>query len=142
PANAAPKIHARPFVPTIFIALPPFSRAKPALLLQLPFPAYGLTYFWLTQEHCSAGSARCATTGGLQQQISAPIQRAEFHPVSVFTNSMRPPAWCELETFDVVNLAAGESRHSPRRSAKERVIATTGSLQVVAGSRTQVTREG
>jgi mannose-6-phosphate isomerase-like protein (cupin superfamily) len=62
--------------------------------------------------------------------------------VSVFTSSTRPPTWCELETFDVVNLAARESRDFPRRSKKERVIATTGNLQVVAGARTQVIREG
>jgi mannose-6-phosphate isomerase-like protein (cupin superfamily) len=62
--------------------------------------------------------------------------------VTVFTSATRPPTWCELEAFEIVNLAPGESRDCPRLSAKERVIATNGSLQVVAGSRSQVLREG
>jgi mannose-6-phosphate isomerase-like protein (cupin superfamily) len=60
----------------------------------------------------------------------------------MFTSAMRPPAWCELETFEVVELAAGESRRFPRGSVRERVIATQGNLQAGAGARSQVIREG
>src|SRR5262245_32503819 len=62
--------------------------------------------------------------------------------MAAFRASESPPAWCELEHFDIVDLAPRERREFARRAAQERVLMTLGSAQAVMGRRSQVLREG
>ena len=61
----------------------------------------------------------------------------------VFRQGEAPPAWCALKGFAVVDLAAGEIAGGERNRARERLLATLGSVQVsFPGGGSQVIREG
>jgi mannose-6-phosphate isomerase-like protein (cupin superfamily) len=62
--------------------------------------------------------------------------------VSIFRSGSTPPAWGELEHFDIVGMEAGETVTLPRRATKERILVAVGQCQVLAGARSQVLREG
>ena len=43
------------------------------------------------------------------------------------------PAWCELQEFAIVSLAAGEGCEFPRSTAKERLLVASGSCRIAFG---------
>jgi mannose-6-phosphate isomerase-like protein (cupin superfamily) len=52
------------------------------------------------------------------------------------------PAWCEVKSFSQIDLAAGSTAETVIRSARGRLLVTSGSCQALQGSRSQVLREG
>ena len=60
----------------------------------------------------------------------------------VFREGETPSAWCELESFSIVDAVPGSTAEARRRSEKERVLVTRGSAQIQAGGGSQVLRDG
>jgi mannose-6-phosphate isomerase-like protein (cupin superfamily) len=62
--------------------------------------------------------------------------------MTVFRSGASLPAWCELEHFEIIELAPARARAVPRRARKERVLVTSGYCQAAIGARSQVIRQG
>ena len=61
--------------------------------------------------------------------------------MTVFRSGATPPAWCELEGFEILTLGLGETaRHTPAAS-KERLIGTAGTCQVRRGGGSVLLKE-
>jgi mannose-6-phosphate isomerase-like protein (cupin superfamily) len=52
------------------------------------------------------------------------------------------PAWCELEQFDIVDLAPGETHRFDRRGSRELIIVADGDCRLAAGDAITVGRRG
>lgn len=52
------------------------------------------------------------------------------------------PPWCELEQFDIVDLAPGETYRFDRRSRRELIIVTDGDCRLAAGDAVIIGRRG
>ena len=51
------------------------------------------------------------------------------------------PAWCELRSFDILDLVEGQEMPQERRAAKECLIATTGTTQLILPDGSVVLKE-
>jgi mannose-6-phosphate isomerase-like protein (cupin superfamily) len=61
----------------------------------------------------------------------------------LLSNGMQhAPSWCEMTDFQIVSLAAGESRTFPRQAARERLLVTDGTCQVSIGDATHEAATG
>jgi mannose-6-phosphate isomerase-like protein (cupin superfamily) len=50
--------------------------------------------------------------------------------VAVFRADQAPPAWCELRSFEIVDLVEGQSVSCRRAQPKERLLQTFGTIQL------------
>jgi mannose-6-phosphate isomerase-like protein (cupin superfamily) len=60
----------------------------------------------------------------------------------IFREAETPPTWCELEAFDIVAALPGEAVAQRRRAGKERLVVTTGNLQLRLPGASLVLRDG
>jgi mannose-6-phosphate isomerase-like protein (cupin superfamily) len=62
--------------------------------------------------------------------------------MTIFRTDTKPPAWCELKSFEIIDLARdAEVRRKPRLQS-ERLIGTAGTCQLRRGQRTLLLKEG
>lgn len=61
--------------------------------------------------------------------------------MTVVRSTDRPPDWCELETFEIVDLARGESLARTPSAPTERLIATAGTVQLKRGETSLLLKE-
>jgi mannose-6-phosphate isomerase-like protein (cupin superfamily) len=61
--------------------------------------------------------------------------------VSIFKANERPPAWCELESFEIYDLALSESVEQQVRSPKERLLIAAGTVQLLLGEGSLLLKE-
>jgi mannose-6-phosphate isomerase-like protein (cupin superfamily) len=60
--------------------------------------------------------------------------------MTLFRSDARPPAWCELDGFEIITLARGQSvRRTP--GARERLIGALGTVQLRRGARSLLLKE-
>jgi mannose-6-phosphate isomerase-like protein (cupin superfamily) len=60
----------------------------------------------------------------------------------IFREGETPPAWCELEAFDIVAALPGEVVAQRRRAGKDRLVVTAGNLQLCLPGASLVLRDG
>ncbi|MBI1773913.1 MAG: hypothetical protein HYR63_01070 [Proteobacteria bacterium] len=58
-----------------------------------------------------------------------------------FRSGQIPPEWCELRSFDILELAEGELIEQERRQRKERLIATLGTTQLLLADGSIILKE-
>ena len=62
--------------------------------------------------------------------------------MTIFRSTTKPPAWCELESFEIIDLTRdAEVRRKPKLQT-ERLIGTAGTCQLRRGERTLLLKEG
>jgi mannose-6-phosphate isomerase-like protein (cupin superfamily) len=61
--------------------------------------------------------------------------------VPVFRSGQAPPAWCELEGFELIDLPEGASAAPTRRGRAERLLVGSGTIQVATCGHTLVLKE-
>ena len=54
--------------------------------------------------------------------------------MTIFRETTTPPAWCELERFEIVSLARGEQVARRPDTRTERLIGTAGTSQLKRGN--------
>jgi mannose-6-phosphate isomerase-like protein (cupin superfamily) len=61
--------------------------------------------------------------------------------MTIFRSTTKPPAWCELERFEVISLARDESVTRQPDTRTERLLGTAGTCQLQRGGRTLLLKE-
>ena len=61
--------------------------------------------------------------------------------MTTFRTDGAPPAWCELEHFELIDLGLGETAERTPSTAKERLIGTAGTTQLRQAGRSLLLKE-
>jgi mannose-6-phosphate isomerase-like protein (cupin superfamily) len=61
--------------------------------------------------------------------------------VPVFRADQNPPAWCELRSFEIIDLTGGGSASGRRKQPRERLLNTLGTTQLVHADGSVVLKE-
>lgn len=60
----------------------------------------------------------------------------------VFKSGVKMPDWCELESFELIQLKQNETKSIQRKGTKEEIIVCSGSINAVSGEITSQLAEG
>jgi mannose-6-phosphate isomerase-like protein (cupin superfamily) len=61
--------------------------------------------------------------------------------MTIFRSASTPPAWCELERFEIISLARDETVARQPDTGAERLLGTAGTCQLRRGNRTLLLKE-
>ena len=59
----------------------------------------------------------------------------------MFRADQTPPSWCELRSFEIIDLESGASTHCRRAQPRERLLMTFGTIQLVRPGGSVVLKE-
>lgn len=62
--------------------------------------------------------------------------------MSVFRSTERPPDWCELRSFEIIDLGPDRIANRTRTEPCERLLVTAGTAQIIGRTGTIVLKEG
>jgi mannose-6-phosphate isomerase-like protein (cupin superfamily) len=62
--------------------------------------------------------------------------------MTVFRSPDRPPAWCQLEAFEIITLRRDEAMTRTPAARTERLLGTSGTVQLRRGTRSLLLKEG
>src|SRR5207244_5882122 len=80
----------------------------------------------------------------LRRRSAAPASRRRSPARSVmpvFRSDQTPPAWCELRSFAIIDLANGEDASYRRTEPHERLLMTFGTIQLIHAGGSVVLKE-